>query len=116
MIIEPYTKVTLKDPIERGLKATVEIHLFTPQSMSYTQRPDRKGTERNSLFATSRSSILSVTLKDPIERGLKVRCLRVLRRLILTSYTQRPDRKGTESALAEPYRIPFNMKLHSKTR
>ena len=62
--------VTLKDPIERGLKVK----------------------------ANARALILScgVTLKDPIERGLKVNSDPVLT-LSTTCYTQRPDRKGTES-------------------
>ena len=39
-------------------------------TLCYTQRPDRKGTERSPL-APFTSKIILVTLKDPIERGLK---------------------------------------------
>ena len=38
--------VTLKDPIERGLKVVAEINSDVNDSFCYTQRPDRKGTER----------------------------------------------------------------------
>ena len=42
-------------------------------STSYTQRPDRKGTERIESNRRKTCTLLSVTLKDPIERGLKGR-------------------------------------------
>ena len=62
--------VTLKDPIERGLKEMPHgtIKRFTP----------------------------IVTLKDPIERGLKAYSFIIVLYFILICYTQRPDRKGTE--------------------
>ena len=89
--------VTLKDPIERGLK-----DIFTPTNslfrFSYTQRPDRKGTERLSIHPLWKDKKAKVTLKDPIERGLKVPVQRQIGRSLPESgYTQRPDRKGTES-------------------
>ena len=41
-----------------------------PAVTGYTQRPDRKGTE-SSCKAIMRRFCRLVTLKDPIERGLK---------------------------------------------
>jgi len=61
--------VTLKDPIERGLK-DIEGITITRKVASYTQRPDRKGTERKSP-TKPHNNLHKVTLKDPIERGLK---------------------------------------------
>ena len=37
----------------------------------YTQRPDRKGTESFCFVSTKSKAQQEVTLKDPIERGLK---------------------------------------------
>ena len=65
--------VTLKDPIERGLKDCIRCQEFLIFSVfRYTQRPDRKGTERPRSLASFPSFDIYVTLKDPIERGLKV--------------------------------------------
>ena len=63
--------VTLKDPIERGLKAYYHYFALLTTRICYTQRPDRKGTERPPLL-TVYIPFGYVTLKDPIERGLKV--------------------------------------------
>ena len=41
-----YYVVTLKDPIERGLKVEKQKTEVPILGKSYTQRPDRKGTER----------------------------------------------------------------------
>ena len=62
--------VTLKDPIERGLKDRHHRY-WLPCIYSYTQRPDRKGTESKICIARSVCNCAIVTLKDPIERGLK---------------------------------------------
>ena len=67
--------VTLKDPIERGLKVVVSTSRKSVDGSSYTQRPDRKGTERE---YHSRLNMVDDSLR----------------------YTQRPDRKGTERAPA----------------
>ena len=40
----------------------------------YTQRPDRKGTESSRGEGVYHHKRAKVTLKDPIERGLKVLC------------------------------------------
>ena len=63
-------KVTLKDPIERGLKAGI----FSPKTIIFPvtlKDPIERG-----LKAIVRSKLPhrypAVTLKDPIERGLKV--------------------------------------------
>ena len=87
---------------------------------SYTQRPDRKGTESNHLHSTHSANpsvtlkdpierglkdqrtllpdnnvAVGVTLKDPIERGLKDEICKLTIENTNYSYTQRPDRKGT---------------------
>ena len=58
---------------------------------------------------------MPVTLKDPIERGLKV-YNGVTTGLWSISYTQRPDRKGTERLLGKISARVLMIKLHSKTR
>ena len=86
--------VTLKDPIERGLKVLYLLACLKYGFASYTQRPDRKGTERvkerpwpwfiycytqrpdrkgteRAYQADTFRKVNRVTLKDPIERGLK---------------------------------------------
>ena len=63
--------VTLKDPIERGLKGAGSKPQKQRNPCCYTQRPDRKGTERHYHLP-----YMMFTIKG---------------------YTQRPDRKGTES-------------------
>ena len=64
--------VTLKDPIERGLKvAQDDKNSCCYGYPGYTQRPDRKGTERIFCFSSGSGGSREVTLKDPIERGLK---------------------------------------------
>ena len=63
--------VTLKDPIERGLKDLYSRDQGKQRKSGYTQRPDRKGTERDLLPPNLRHDPDIVTLKDPIERGLK---------------------------------------------
>ena len=39
--------------------------------LSYTQRPDRKGTESQDIWTAIVTLPSEVTLKDPIESGLK---------------------------------------------
>ena len=63
--------VTLKDPIERGLKGHWLRQSTRNDSCCYTQRPDRKGTESLNIFPCLAGWAERVTLKDPIERGLK---------------------------------------------
>ena len=46
LVIPVGTSVTLKDPIERGLKGEYETGCYERTVKGYTQRPDRKGTER----------------------------------------------------------------------
>ena len=87
----------------------------------YTQRPDRKGTESAGYSEKTAYSQGHVTLKDPIERGLKVKLSKAeisipaivtlkdpierglkgkiagnVESCAVVGYTQRPDRKGTE--------------------
>ena len=62
-----YYVVTLKDPIERGLKA--KKMLLLPKK------------------------VINVTLKDPIERGLKDSPIATYRQKVICVH-QRPDRKG----------------------
>ena len=60
--------------------------------------------------------VRDVTLKDPIERGLKVVGFNCNYIVAYFRYTQRPDRKGTESFLFSPLNKDWRMLLHSKTR
>ena len=94
--------VTLKDPIERGLKDTMAIIIVKLFHRSYTQRPDRKGTESKCGWEYPSTYVNTVTLKDPIERGLKGFLSGMLSDILYCCYTQRPDRKGTESSCGVP--------------
>ena len=90
--------VTLKDPIERGLKGHIVPAVVQMLFHSYTQRPDRKGTESDA-GGSKTMTCYAVTLKDPIERGLKGAAVLKNPILLVVGYTQRPDRKGTERSL-----------------
>ena len=59
--------VTLKDPIERGLKEYIHINQKSKQNVTLKD-PDRKGTERGLSNYTLKVVFgRIVTLKDPIE-------------------------------------------------
>ena len=108
--------VTLKDPIERGLKVARAKRWRWCIFLSYTQRPDRKGTERTSEYDILEKVEDYVTLKDPIERGLKDLCRLSVHILHPRGYTQRPDRKGTERCRSLIILLDCEGQLHSKTR
>ena len=57
-----------------------------------------------------------VTLKDPIERGLKDSLLAQFGYNLFCCYTQRPDRKGTERIIPHQLNQLDVLPLHSKTR
>ena len=88
--------VTLKDPIERGLKVALhsrnEFHVIIKVTL---KDPIERGLKAG--IFSPKTIIFPVTLKDPIERGLKAIVRSKLPHRYSRCYTQRPDRKGTES-------------------
>ena len=83
---------------------------------SYTQRPDRKGTE-SSWMSASNFFFASGYTQRPDRKGTE-RSGQILVRMIGrgSRYTQRPDRKGTESYGHAKAYAEAEQELHSKTR
>ena len=86
--------VTLKDPIERGLKVINAMARAMLQQHVTLKDPIERGLKGH-LNGHHVPVNQQVTLKDPIERGLKAPPFSYCFPAI-SSYTQRPDRKGTE--------------------
>ena len=95
-------EVTLKDPIERGLKVYFQRFSFTSFHRRYTQRPDRKGTERFWDGLPQTGGGYSYTQR-PDRKGTERSGTAAPVCPVFCSYTQRPDRKGTESATQPQY-------------
>ena len=88
--------VTLKDPIERGLKVAKSKTALMDGFSVTLKDPIERGLKDPFVQHLEHSLLAPVTLKDPIERGLKDRKECLLIPYYPCSYTQRPDRKGTE--------------------
>ena len=72
MYFSTTVNVTLKDPIERGLKAQygkLSTCAITPVTL---KDPIERGLKEYDGMARGNRPAMVVTLKDPIERGLKV--------------------------------------------
>ena len=93
--------VTLKDPIERGLKVSIHVNMKSTCTYSYTQRPDRKGTESSSIHKMPTCDNDKGYTQRPDRKGTERPVPQELNYLFhLPRYTQRPDRKGTERLAA----------------
>ena len=86
----------IERPDEQGTESAAPHYFARWFEIRYIERPDEQGTESRSDSVNNAFSA-AVTLRDPMNRGLKVLYSALFRKILL-SYIERPDEQGTESS------------------
>ena len=103
-------------PDDKGTESFYLPHTSSHIQAGYTDWPDDKGTERVKDDFWEMAILVSVTLIDPMTRGLKEKFWRTFKKSENRCYTDWPDDKGTESMIILPLSTTTIPQLHWLTR